>query len=189
MNNIPAIKLGLISVSRDCFPIELSAARRHAVAAACSAIGVKIYDCPVTVENDLDAQKAVNDVLTAGVNALVIYLGCPAHKFLLSLILYRSDIINAVGSQDYARIWARLNYRQQEPGGHVFIYTQDARSDMRRHDLRHELVLRVRLRLAQEVRSVVASGHQLVIGGSNAAGGQNLPRTPLRPLRRSPRSP
>ncbi len=75
MNNIPAIKLGLISVSRDCFPIELSAARRHAVAAACSAIGVKIYDCPVTVENELDAQKAVNDVLTAGVNALVIYLG------------------------------------------------------------------------------------------------------------------
>ena len=34
MNNIPAIKLGLISVSRDCFPIELSAARRHAVAAS-----------------------------------------------------------------------------------------------------------------------------------------------------------
>ena len=24
MNNVPAVKLGLVAVSRDCFPIELS---------------------------------------------------------------------------------------------------------------------------------------------------------------------
>jgi len=34
MTNIPIIKLGLISVSRDCFPVALSEARRAAVAAA-----------------------------------------------------------------------------------------------------------------------------------------------------------
>ena len=75
MNNIPMIKLGLISVSRNCFPIELSETRRHAVAAACGSACVEIYDCPVTVENEKDAKKAVEDVLAAGVNALVVYLG------------------------------------------------------------------------------------------------------------------
>ena len=30
--NIPEVKLGLIAVSRDCFPIELSQKRRAAVA-------------------------------------------------------------------------------------------------------------------------------------------------------------
>ena len=71
MTNIPSIKLGLISVSRDCFPIELSKRRRAAVKAACA----DIYECTVTVENEKDMQKAVADVHAAGVNALVVFLG------------------------------------------------------------------------------------------------------------------
>ena len=71
MTNIPEIKLGLISVSRDCFPIALSEKRRAAVAAAHG----DIYECKVTVENEIDALKAVEDVKAAGVNALVVYLG------------------------------------------------------------------------------------------------------------------
>ena len=31
MNNIPVVKLGLIAVSRDCFPIQLSEKRRAAI--------------------------------------------------------------------------------------------------------------------------------------------------------------
>jgi len=71
MTNIPEIKLGLISVSRDCFPITLSEKRRAAVAAAFG----EIYECKVTVENETDMLKAVEDVKDAGVNALVVYLG------------------------------------------------------------------------------------------------------------------
>jgi len=71
MNNIPEIKLGLISVSRDCFPIALSETRRAAVVRAYG----DIYECKVTVENELDMQKAVADVQAAGVNALVVFLG------------------------------------------------------------------------------------------------------------------
>ena len=33
MDNIPVIKLGLVAVSRDCFPIALSEMRRAAIAA------------------------------------------------------------------------------------------------------------------------------------------------------------
>ena len=74
MQNIPSIKLGLISVSRDCFPIELSQQRRAAVAKAYAAYG-EIYESPVTVENENDMLQAIADIQAAGVNALVVYLG------------------------------------------------------------------------------------------------------------------
>jgi len=72
MKNIPIVKPGIISVSRDCFPVELSAERRKAVAAAYK---TDIYECEITVENEVDMLKAVEDVKAAGVNALVVFLG------------------------------------------------------------------------------------------------------------------
>ena len=72
MKNIPDVKLGLIAVSRDCFPVALSERRRVAIAAAYDG---ELYECPVTVENELDMLKAVADVNTAGCNALVVFLG------------------------------------------------------------------------------------------------------------------
>ena len=69
--NIPEVKPGIISVSRDCFPVELSQTRRAAVARAYG----DIYECLVTVENEQDMLKAVEDVKAAGVNALVVFLG------------------------------------------------------------------------------------------------------------------
>ena len=71
MNNIPQVKLGLIAVSRDCFPIALSERRRKAVA---SAYG-DIYECEITVENEKDVFRAVEDVKKQGCNALVVFLG------------------------------------------------------------------------------------------------------------------
>jgi len=75
MKNIPEIKLGIISVSRDCFPITLSARRRNAVARAYAEKYGDIYECPITVENERDAVAAVDDVLDNDVNALVVFLG------------------------------------------------------------------------------------------------------------------
>ena len=72
MNNIPEVKLGLIAVSRDCFPIALSESRRAAIVRA---FGEGLYECPVTVENEADMLSAVADVTAAGCNALVVFLG------------------------------------------------------------------------------------------------------------------
>ena len=73
MQNIPEVKLGLIAVSRDCFPIALSEKRRAAIAAACGK--ESLYECPVTVENEKDMLKVVADVKAAECNALVVFLG------------------------------------------------------------------------------------------------------------------
>ena len=70
--NIPNVKLGIIAVSRDCFPIELSEKRRKAIVEAYNG---ELYECPVTVENEMNMQKAVEDVNRAGCNALVVFLG------------------------------------------------------------------------------------------------------------------
>ena len=72
MQNIPEVKLGIVAVSRDCFPIGLSIKRREAIKKAYKG---GLYECPVTVENEKDMLKAVEDVKAAGCNALVVFLG------------------------------------------------------------------------------------------------------------------
>ncbi len=71
MQNIPQVKLGIIAVSRDCFPASLSARRRRAVKEAYG----DIYECDITVENERHAQAAAADVKAAGCNALAVLLG------------------------------------------------------------------------------------------------------------------
>lgn len=75
MRNIPDVKLGIVAVSRDCFPVSLSVSRRRAVVAACKAAGLEIFEAQTAVENETDAMKALDEVRGAGVNALVVYLG------------------------------------------------------------------------------------------------------------------
>ncbi len=77
MNNIPEVKLGIVAVSRDCFPITLSETRRRAVVEALTKKGVSIYESPVIIEGGIDANvmEAYEDIRAAGVNALVVFLG------------------------------------------------------------------------------------------------------------------
>ena len=75
MNNIPQIKLGILAVSRDCFPITLSQTRRSEVVKAFKAAGGEIVELQTTIENENDAMKALNEAKMNEINALVIYLG------------------------------------------------------------------------------------------------------------------
>lgn len=75
MQNIPEVKLGIVAVSRDCFPMSLSATRRSAVVKEYTAKGGEIYECPTTIENEIHMRKALAEVKEAGCNALVVYLG------------------------------------------------------------------------------------------------------------------
>ena len=72
MTNMPDVKLGIVAVSRDCFPKSLSENRRKAVAAACK---LELFEAPTVVENERDMEKALEEVRAAGCNALVVYLG------------------------------------------------------------------------------------------------------------------
>jgi L-fucose isomerase-like protein len=75
MNNIPEIKAGLVAVSRDCFPVELSRERRQRIAEACSAKNIKIAEIQTVIENEVDVGKALEEIKEANINALAIFLG------------------------------------------------------------------------------------------------------------------
>ena len=75
MRNVPTVKLGIVAVSRDCFPIELSTVRKNKVCESLEKLGITAFNCPTTVENEKDMEKALGEVREAGCNALVVYLG------------------------------------------------------------------------------------------------------------------
>ncbi len=62
MNNIPQVKMGILAVSRDCFPITLSEKRRKAIVAKLK-------------EKNFDIYEAYEEIVKSGINALVVFLG------------------------------------------------------------------------------------------------------------------
>lgn len=78
MNNMPTVKVGIVAVSRDCFPESLSVNRRKALVEAYQAKydAADIYECPVCiVESEIHMVQALEDIKAAGCNALCVYLG------------------------------------------------------------------------------------------------------------------
>lgn len=75
MNNTPEIKPGIIAVSRDCFPVELSQTRRNRTAEACRTRNIDIVEIDTVVEKEEDLGKALKEIHAQSINALIIYLG------------------------------------------------------------------------------------------------------------------
>ena len=78
MNNMPEVKIGIVAVSRDCFPESLSVNRRKALVEAYTKKydAKDIYECPVCiVESEIHMVQALEDIKKAGCNALCVYLG------------------------------------------------------------------------------------------------------------------
>ena len=78
MNNMPEMKVGIVAVSRDCFPESLSVNRRENLVNAYTQKYGKddIYECPICiVESEIHMQQALEDIKKAGCNALCVYLG------------------------------------------------------------------------------------------------------------------
>ena len=78
MNNMRKTKIGIVAVSRDCFPESLSVTRREALIKAYKEKydPEDIYECPVCiVESEIHMVQALEDIKKAGCDALVVYLG------------------------------------------------------------------------------------------------------------------
>ncbi|MCX6343860.1 MAG: fucose isomerase [Armatimonadetes bacterium] len=73
--NAPKVKLAIVGVSRDCFPIELTRTRLGKLSDACKAAGVDVYTCKTIIESENDVMAALAEVGDVGANAAVIYLG------------------------------------------------------------------------------------------------------------------
>ncbi|NQU76884.1 MAG: fucose isomerase [Planctomycetes bacterium] len=75
LSNTPKVKLGIVGVSRDCFPLSLTRTRLTKLMNALKKHSVQAERCAVVIENENNALKAVSDLVRKGCNAAVIYLG------------------------------------------------------------------------------------------------------------------
>jgi len=75
MKNVPQIKMGVVAVSRDCFPLELSKKRRENVISSCNKNNIPVIEIETIIENEKDVIIALKEIDQKGVNALTIYLG------------------------------------------------------------------------------------------------------------------
>ena len=75
LGNAPEVKLALVAVSRDCFPIELSRTRRRRVMAECRSKRIPVVEIETIVETEKDALRALAELRAKKINALVLFLG------------------------------------------------------------------------------------------------------------------
>lgn len=75
LGNSPIVKLGIVGVSRDCFPVDLTRARRSKLVEACKACGVEVQPCKTIIESEADIAPVLAELADLGVNAAVVYLG------------------------------------------------------------------------------------------------------------------
>ena len=110
MNNLPKVKIGVVGVSRDCFPAELTIRRRKALvdAYAKKYDASDIYECPVTIiESEIDMKNALADIKAAGCNALCVYLGNFGPEISETMLIQQFDgptMLCAAAEEDYESV-------------------------------------------------------------------------------------
>jgi len=75
MNNIAKINMGLVAVSRDCFPKELAEKRRIKLTETCKKNNISLMEIKTIIENENDVLKVLDEIKKEKINSLVIYLG------------------------------------------------------------------------------------------------------------------
>jgi L-fucose isomerase-like protein len=91
MKNIPKVRLGLVAVSRDCFPLELSKKRRVALAKECRARKLPLAEMQTVIESEKDVPAALQELRDKNANALVIFLGNFGPEGPTSMLAQRFD--------------------------------------------------------------------------------------------------
>lgn len=75
MMNTPKVKMGIVGVSRDCFPVELTRARLNSVVVECRKLKLNIVPCSTIIESESDALVAAAEMEHKEANAVAVYLG------------------------------------------------------------------------------------------------------------------
>ena len=113
MNNLPEIKVGIVAVSRDCFPAPLAVNRRVALAKAYEKNydAKDIYECPICIiESEIDMVKALDDIKAHGCNALCVFLGNFGPEISETLLAKHFDgpkMFCAAAEEDYNSVTAK----------------------------------------------------------------------------------
>ena len=91
MKNTPQVKLAIVAVSRNCFPIEVSKRRLAALMAECEKLKLDAFACGTIIETENDALAALDEARKGGANAAVVYLGNFGPEAPLSIFAEKFD--------------------------------------------------------------------------------------------------
>ena len=141
--NIPKVKIGIVAVSRDCFPASLAINRRKALVEAYTAkYGADdIYECPVCIiESETQMVEALEDVKKAGCNALVVYLGNfgPEILFCAAAEESQNDLSDGRGDAYCGMLNASYNLRLRSVRAYIPEYPVGTAAECA--DMIHEFV-------------------------------------------------
>jgi L-fucose isomerase-like protein len=75
MDNLAKITMGMVAVSRDCFPKELAYKRRIKLIEACKKQKISIIELEPIIENENDVFNVLKEIKKNNINSLIIYLG------------------------------------------------------------------------------------------------------------------
>lgn len=75
LKNTPKVVMGVVGVSRDCFPVQLAATRLKNLMRECRRLRLRVIQCQTIIETEADAIAAAAEMKEKGVNAVAIYLG------------------------------------------------------------------------------------------------------------------
>ena len=67
MNNQAKIKMGIVAVSRDCFPKELSEKRRTKLVESCGKQKIPLIEVKTIIENETDVLKVLDEIKNNGI--------------------------------------------------------------------------------------------------------------------------
>lgn len=91
MNNIASVNPGIVAVSRDCFPLELSQTRKKKVIAQCKEKQVPVTEIDTVIENENHVLGVLEEIKQKNVNCLVIYLGNFGPEIPTTMLAQRFD--------------------------------------------------------------------------------------------------
>jgi L-fucose isomerase-like protein len=91
MDNIARVNPGIVAVSRDCFPIELSERRKKRLLETCKKNNLRLIEIETVVESEKDVLKVLYEAEEKKINSLVIYLGNFGPEISTSLLAKRFE--------------------------------------------------------------------------------------------------
>jgi L-fucose isomerase-like protein len=162
-SNAPTVRLALVGVSRDCFPIELTRNRLAKLEQACRAKGLSVSACTTIIENGADTLAALDEAADAGCNAAVVYLGNFGPEGPLSIFAERfdgpvmacaaaeeskDDLINGRGDAFCGMLNAGINFRLRSTPVYIPQYPVGLPEDLAEKIAHFRTIARIQLGVA-----------------------------------------
>ena len=173
MNNIPKVKVGLVAVSRDCFPESLSVNRRKALVEAYqNKYDIEdIYECPICiVESEIHMVQALEDIKKAGYlgnfgpeiseTLLAKHFDGPK-MFLAAAEETQNDLVQGRGDAYCGMLNASYNLRLRNVGAYIPEYPVGDAEDCA--DMLHEFLPVARAIIGLSELKIISFGHRQYI--------------------------